>query len=126
MGNERAHEFVNQLDSFRIQVVGSIVSIEDLNIKKVSVLERVLAASKGFLLGANIGLAGVGAVFGYQEMAKAIIPQLILSVAAITLAAANPLLIFGAMAGGGLIQGFLTAKSTKNKIKEEAANRLAA
>ena len=124
--DERANEFVNQLDSLKIQVVGSIVSIDDLNIKKVSVIERLLAASGGFLLGANIGLAGVGAVFGYQEMAKAIIPQLILSVAAITLAAANPLLIFGAMAGGGLIQGFLTAKSTNNKIKEEAAKRFAA
>ncbi|MEA5601025.1 dynamin family protein [Nostoc sp. UHCC 0252] len=124
--DERANEFVNQLDSLKIQVVGSIVSIDDLNIKKVSVIERVLAAGGGFLLGANIGLAGVGAVFGYQEMAKAIIPQLALSLAAIALAAANPLVIFGAMAGGGLIQGLLTAKSTSNKIKEEAAKRFAA
>ncbi|MEH1868011.1 MAG: dynamin family protein [Nostoc sp.] len=124
--DERANEFVNQLDSLKIQVVGSIVSIDDLNIKKVSVIERVLAAGGGLLLGANIGLAGVGAVFGYQEMAKAIIPQLILSLAALTLAATNPFLIFGAMAGGGLIQGFLTAKSTNNKIKEEAAKRFAA
>jgi GTPase SAR1 family protein/gas vesicle protein len=123
--DERANEFANQLDSLKIQVTGGIVSIDDLNIKKVSVIERVLAASGGLLLGANIGLAGVGAVFGYQEMAKAIIPQLIISVAAITLAAANPLLIFGAMAGGGLIQGLLTAKSTNNKIKEDAAKRFA-
>ncbi|WP_445631683.1 dynamin family protein [Nostoc sp. DSM 114167] len=123
--DERANEFVHQLDSLKIQVAGGIVSIDDLNIKKVSVIERVLAASGGFLLGANIGLAGVGAVFGYQEMAKAIIPQLIISVAAITLTAANPLLIFGAMASGGLIQGLLTAKSTNNKIKEDAAKRFA-
>ncbi|NEU73206.1 GTP-binding protein [Hassallia byssoidea VB512170] len=124
--DERANEFVNQLDSLKIQVAGSVVSIDDLNIKKVSVIERVLAASGGFLLGANIGLAGVGAVFGYQEMAKAIIPQLILTVATITIAATNPLMWFAAMASGGVIQGFLTAKFTSNKIKEEAAKRFAA
>jgi GTPase SAR1 family protein len=124
--DERANEFVNQLDSLRIQVAGSIVSIDDLNIKKVSVIERVLAAGGGFLLGANIGLAGVGAVFGYQEMAKAIIPQLALTVGVVILGVTNPLLIFGAMAGGGLIQGFLTTKSTNNRIKEEAAKRFAA
>ncbi|MFP5269952.1 hypothetical protein [Coleofasciculus sp.] len=72
-----ASEFIKQVDDLKLQISGGTVSIDDVGPRKVGVMERVLAAAGGLLIGIGLldfGLAGIGAVFGYQEMAKAIIP----------------------------------------------------
>ena len=71
-------------------------------------------------------MAAIGATFGYQEMLKSIIPQLALSIGTIILVGLNPWVLFPVMAGGGVIQGFITSKSTSHKVKEEVGKRFAA
>jgi ribosome biogenesis GTPase A len=118
-------EFLKQVDTLRLEIAGKPISlVDEIQTKKVSAIERVLAAAGGLLIGGNIGLAGMGAVFGYKEMAKAIIPQLLLSVTAL-LVLSNAWVIFPVMAIGGGIQSFFTMKSTNKEIQEEIAKRYA-
>lgn len=123
--DERAATFVDKIDAIRLQVSGSAVSIDDVGPRKVGAIERVLSAAGGFFIG-GIGSAGLGAVFGYQEMAKSIVPQFGLAVLSIMLIGLNPWLLIPIMASGGFIQGLWSAKSTNKKIKEEVSKRFAA
>lgn len=122
--DERASTFVDKIDAIRLQVSGSTVSIDDVGLKKVGAIERVLASAGGLVFG-GFGAAGVGAVFGYQEMAKGLLPQLGLALVALSVIT-NPFALIAVMAAGGFIQGLLTSKSTNKKIKEEVSKRFAA
>ena len=122
--DERATTFVDKIDALRIQVSGSTISIEDVGPKKVGAIERVFAAAGGFFIG-GIGSAGLGAVFGYQEMAKSLVPQFGLALLTIVLAGLNPWILIPVMASGGFIQGLWSTKSTNQKIKKEVGYRFA-
>lgn len=123
--DERATAFVDKIDTLRLEVSGSTVSIDEVGPKKVGAVERVLSAAGGFFIG-GIGSAGLGAVFGYQEMAKSIVPQMGLAILTIVLVGLNPWVLLPVMASGGFIQGLWSAKSTNTKIKEEVGKRYAA
>lgn len=126
--DDRAKNFVSKIDDIKVQVSGSTVIADDVGPKKVGALERVLSAAGGLILGGigGVGMAAIGATFGYQEMLKSIIPQLALSIGTILLVGLNPWVLFPVMAGGGVIQGFITSKSTSHKVKEEVGKRFAA
>jgi GTPase SAR1 family protein len=123
--DERASTFVDKIDSIRLQVSGSTISIDDVGPKKIGAIERVLSAAGGFFIG-GIGSAGLGAVFGYQEMAKSIVPQFGLALLTLVVVGFNPWILLPIMAGGGFIQGILSTKSTNTKIKEEVGKRFSA
>ena len=123
--DERATAFVDKIDTLRLEVAGSTVSVDGVGPKKVGAFERVLSAAGGFFIG-GIGSAGLGAVFGYQEMAKSIIPQMGLAILTMVLVGFNPWVLIPVMASSGFIQGLWSAKSTNTKIKEEVGKRYAA
>jgi len=123
--DEHASTFVHKIDAIRLQVSGSTVSIDDVGPRKVGAIERILSAAGGFFIG-GVGLAGLGAVFGYQEMAKSIVPQVGLAILFSIMLVGNPWLLIPIMASGGFIQGLWSAKSTNKKIKEEVSKRFAA
>lgn len=123
--DERASTFVHKIDAIRLQVSGSTVSIDDVGPRRVGAIERILSAAGGFFIG-GVGSAGLGAVFGYQEMAKSIVPQFGLAILSIMLVGLNPWFLIPIMASGGFIQGLWSAKSTNKKIKEEVSKRFAA
>jgi GTPase SAR1 family protein len=123
--DERASTFVDKIDDIRLQVSGSTISINDVGPKKVGAIERVLSAAGGFFIG-GIGSAGLGAVFGYQEMAKSIVPQFGLALLTLVVVGFNPWILLPIMAGGGFVQGLWSTKSTNAKIKEEVGKRFAA
>jgi len=122
--DERATSFVDKIDTLRLEVSGSTISVDGVGPKRVGAVERVLSAAGGFFIG-GFGSAGLGAVFGYQEMAKSIVPQMGLAILTIVLVGLNPLVLIPVMAGGGFIQGLWSAKSTNTKIKEEVGKRYA-
>ena len=125
-----ASQFVKQVDELRVQVAGSKISPDYVNQKEVTAIERLLAATGGFVIGlANLGLAAEGAILGYQEMAKDIIPHFFLNAGIWVLVAAGilelwiaPLLILVP----GLIKSGFKTKAINNKIKEETGKRFAA
>ena len=123
--DKKTADFVEKVDNLMIQVSGSTVSADNLGLRKIGAVERVLSAAGGFVVG-GVGSAGIGAVFGYQEMAKSIIPQVGIAILTIALAGFNPLFLIPAMASGGFIQGLLSTKSTNKKIKEQVGQRFAA
>jgi GTPase SAR1 family protein/flagellar capping protein FliD len=125
--DERAQNFVNKVDELRFQLSGVSaldVQQEDIGPKKVSALERILSAAGGLFIG-GVGMAGIGAVFGYQEMLKSLLPQIAIAAATVVLVGWNPLVLIPAMAAGGFIQGLITSKAANKKIKEEVGKRFA-
>lgn len=116
--NTKAQEFVRKLDDLRLQITGTSVSPTAVDPeKKVSAIERLLAAAGGFITG-GWGSAALGAVFGYEEMLKSILPQLAIGITTILLVGLNPWVLIPAMMAGGMIQGVFKMKSTNEKIKK--------
>ncbi|EDX74232.1 Dynamin family protein [Coleofasciculus chthonoplastes PCC 7420] len=114
----KAQDFVRKLDDLRLQVSGTSVSTTDVESgKKVSAIERLLAAAGGYIIG-GLGSAALGAVFGYEEMLKSILPQLAIGIATVVLVGFNPWVLIPAMMAGGMIQGMFKMKSTNEKIKK--------
>ncbi|MBD2487194.1 dynamin family protein [Aulosira sp. FACHB-615] len=127
--DDRAKNFVDKIDDIKFQVSGSSVIADDMGPRKVGALERVLSAAGGLVLGGFFlggGMAAIGATFGYQEMLKSIIPQLVLGIGTVVLVGLNPWVLIPIMFGGGVVQGFITSKATTNKVKEEVGKRFAA
>ncbi|WP_088890015.1 dynamin family protein [Leptolyngbya ohadii] len=123
----KAAEFVDQLDELRLRVAGlSVVPVSenDLGKRKISPLERILSAAGGFLIG-GAGSASIGAIYGYEEMLKSLLPQILLSAATIVLVGLNPLVLFPVMAAGGILQGLLSTNSTNKKLKEVVSQKYA-
>lgn len=120
--DQQAVKFLQDIDSLRLQIAPGSFNASTLvdSEKKVSPLERILATAGGFVIG-GVGSAAVGAVFGYQEMLKSIIPQIGLAVGALLLGFTSPFVLIPLLMGGGLVQGFFKMKSTNNKVKETVA-----
>lgn len=120
-------EFVNQVDELRLKVAGlslDSVSEIDLGKRKISALERVLSAAGGFLIG-GVGSAGIGAIYGYEEMIKSLVPQILLAASTVILVGLNPWILLPVMAGGGVIQGLLSTNGTNRKLKEVVSQKYA-
>lgn len=114
----KAQDFVRKLDDLRLQVTGTSVSTTAIDPeKKVSAIERLLAAAGGYIVG-GFGSAALGAVFGYEEMLKSILPQVAIGIVTIVLVGFNPWVLIPAMMAGGMIQGVFKMKSTNDKIKK--------
>ena len=108
--------FLEEMDNVRLKVTGVEVShYEDVQISKK---ERLLSAAGGFLT-AGIGLATIGSIFGFREMLKGILPQLIIGVGIGVLTAFNPIAMFIALFGASFVQSFIKMKATNEKIKRE-------
>ena len=116
----KAGEFVEQLDELRLQVSGMAapaLSEQDIGQRKVSPLERILSAAGGLVVG-GLGSAGIGAVYGYEEMLKSLMPQILIGAATLFFVGFNPWVLIPVMASGGVIQGILSNQSTNNKLKQ--------
>jgi hypothetical protein len=122
--DERGNTFLGKIDAIKFEISGNNVVVENVGPRRVTAVERILAATSGFFVG-GLGSAGIGAVLGYQEMAKSILPQFGLAVLTITLVGFNPLLLIPVMVSGGFFQGLWTAKATNKRIKEDIGERYA-
>jgi uncharacterized protein (UPF0335 family) len=118
----KATDFIKNVDNLRLQIAPD--SFDTSTIfdpeKKVSAVERIIATAGGFVIG-GLGSAAVGAVFGYQEMLKSILPQLGLAIGAIILGFTSPWVLIPLLMGGGLVQGILKMKATNNQVKQTVA-----
>jgi hypothetical protein len=121
-----ATEFIKRIDNLRLEISGvSMSSIEiskqDVGVRSVSAIERVLSAAGGFFTG-GIGSAAIGATFGYQEMLKSIIPQILISVLGIAFLGLNPITLVP-MLVAGIVQGKMMEGGLEKKIKEEVGKK---
>jgi GTPase Era involved in 16S rRNA processing len=123
---DEAREFINRVDNLRLELSGvSISKVEvskgDVGVRDVSAVERIFSAAGGFLIG-GIGAAAIGATFGYQEMLKSLIPQLIIGIVGYIFLGLNPITLVP-MLVAALIQGKLMEGGLGNRIKEEVGKK---
>ncbi|QLE59575.1 GTP-binding protein [Nostoc sp. TCL26-01] len=121
-----ATEFIKRVDNLRLEISGvSIskvnVSKEDVGVRNVSAVERLLSAGGGFLVG-GIGSATIGATFGYQEMLRSLIPQLVIGIVGYVFLGLNPVTLVP-MLVAALVQGKLMEGGLSKKIKEEVGKK---
>ncbi|MEI2579987.1 dynamin family protein [Scytonema sp. PRP1] len=117
--DQRAEAFVKNVEDLRVDLIAGTSASQGTIIyqeAKVSLLERVLATAGGFLFGDAVS-GVIGAVFGYQEMLKSLIPQIGIMVATYAFAGLNPFILIPAIVIGGLVQGAWKVQSTNDKIK---------
>jgi hypothetical protein len=111
-----AEDFEASLGRAQLEL-GINLNNDDLAVTKEgpkTALERILAAAGGFFVSGVAG-ASIGAVFGWREVVKAIVPQITLGLAAAMFSLPLlPVLIIGA-----IIQGGWTTFNLLNRIKEE-------
>jgi GTPase SAR1 family protein len=124
--DSEATEFINKVDNLRLELAGVAISkVEvskgDVGVRDVSAVERIFSAAGGFLIG-GFGAAAIGATFGYQEMLKSLIPQLLIGFAGYFLLGLNPITLVP-MLVAALIQGKMMESGLGNRIKEEVAKK---
>ncbi|MEC4819435.1 MAG: dynamin family protein [Scytonema sp. PMC 1069.18] len=109
--------FEADLKLTRIKLLGAQIPSSELEVAKEgpsNALERTLAAAGGFFL-AGVGGAGVGAIFGWQEVTKLILPHLLALMAASTFGL--PLLPVAIVVA--VFRGGVTALNIIQRVKEE-------
>jgi GTPase SAR1 family protein len=124
--DSEAKEFIDGIDNLRLELSGvSIAKVQvskgDVGVRDVSAVERIFSAAGGFLIG-GLGAATIGATFGYQEMLRSLIPQLIIGIMGYILLGVNPITLIP-MLIAALIQGKLMEGGLTNRIKEEVSNK---
>ena len=124
--DSEAKEFIDGIDNLRLELSGvSIAKVQvskgDVGVRDVSAVERIFSAAGGFLIG-GLGAATIGATFGYQEMLRSLIPQLIIGIIAYILLGVNHITLIP-MLIAALIQGKLMEGGLTNRIKEEVSNK---
>lgn len=115
----RAEEFEANLEKIRFDLSGASFTSEEVGLKEgpKNALERTLAAAGGFLISGFAG-AGLGAVFGWREVIKSIMPQLLLAIAAgIFALPALPHIIIAVLLG--FAQGGVRVHGMGKKIRTE-------
>jgi GTPase SAR1 family protein len=124
-----AAEFIQRIDNLSLEISGldiSSLSIskEDVGVRDISAVERVLSAGGALLMGgvAGIGSATIGATFGYQEMLKSLIPQILIGVAGLIFLGLNPITLIP-MLIAGVVQGKFMEGGLEKKIKEEVGKK---
>ncbi|WP_375490849.1 dynamin family protein [uncultured Nostoc sp.] len=109
--------FEADLKLTRIELLGAQIPSSELEVVKEgprNALERTLAAAGGFFL-AGVGGAGVGAIFGWQEVTKLILPHILAIMAASTFGLPLlPVVIVTAVLRGGV-----TTLNIMQRVKEE-------
>lgn len=122
--DEKAGKFLSQVEKARLDLIGGSPSGSSFNVDevehKISPLERILSAASGWLL-MDFASGAIGLTFGYKEMLKSLIPQLIIGVGSILLVGFNPWVLIPALLSGGLIQGLLKVNATNDKIKRKVS-----
>lgn len=124
--DSEAKDFIDGIDNLRLELSGvSIAKVQvskgDVGVRDVSAVERIFSAAGGFLIG-GLGAAAIGATFGYQEMLRSLIPQLIIGIMGYILLGVNPITLIP-MLIAALIQGKLMEGGLTNRIKEEVSNK---
>lgn len=122
--DEKTKKFADDLEQVRLDMVSSstvALSGNAVNQDKISVMERILAAAGGFLIG-DISSAALGATFGFNEMLKSLIPQFAIAVAVTAIIGFNPVILIPALLLGGGFQAFLKKNSINKKIKDAVGN----
>lgn len=124
--DSEAKDFIDRVDNLRLEISGvSISKVEvskgDVGVRDVSAVERIFSAAGGFLIG-GLGAATIGATFGYQEMLKSLIPQLIIGIIGYIFLGVNPITLIP-MLVAALIQGKLMEGGLANRIKEEVGKK---
>lgn len=120
--NERTDSFERQITALKLDMSGldeSPAITTDLVpgvASPKSSSERILAAAGGWIIGGP-AMAGFGAVFGFDEVVKAFIPQLGAILGAMIIGL--PILPVAIVAA--LVQGGYRTLQLNNRIKEEAA-----
>lgn len=124
--DERAQRFLRDVDHLRLEMHGESEGDDHLTIahEEISALERVISAAGGFVIG-GVGSAGIGALYGYKEMAKSLLPNLAVGTLAILLVGLNPWIIIPALLTTGFLQGLLKAGKAEEKIKVGVADKIA-
>ena len=116
------------LEDFYKDIAAAKTSItgesEDIGVKDVGVMERVLSAAGGALTGCW-GAAAVGALFGWKEMAKALLPNLAILAVASLLGIINPFVIIPLLLASGGFQALFSVKATTQMIKDKTAENIA-
>ncbi|MEA5577831.1 dynamin family protein [Anabaena sp. UHCC 0451] len=121
-----ATEFINKVDNLRLELSGvSISKVEvskgDVGVRDVSAVERIFSAAGGFLIG-GLGAAAIGATFGYQEMLKSLIPQLVIGIIGYIFLGLNPITLVP-MLVAAFVQGKLMEGGLGNRIKQEVGKK---
>ena len=119
--NRMAEDFEADVRRTRIELLGTQVLPDDLGVGNVgpkNALERILAAAGGFFLMGWAG-AGLGAIFGWQEVVDAILPQMMVAFIA-GAAGLLPVLPIVMMVSGS-IQGGLSIGKIIKRVKAETA-----
>lgn len=120
--DERGSDFLDKVDTIKFQISGSNATVKNVGLHRITPIERILSATSGFFV-AGLGSAGLGAIFGYKEMAKSILPQLGIVTLTASLVGFNPIILIPAIIGGGFLQALWTTQSTNRRIKEEIGKR---
>jgi GTPase SAR1 family protein len=118
--DEKARNFVAQVDQARLQIVqGVSVSEVDVEVQgtKVSPLERILAGVGGFVM-MDYGSAAIGGLFGFQEMLKSLIPQIATIVLTTAIAGLNPWILIPAIFASSSVQALIKVNAITDKIKQ--------
>ena len=127
----RATDFENRLSQIRFELTKSdFANLEVKNIGPKSSLERILAAAGGWAVG-GLGAGAVGAVLGYEEMLKALIPNILALLGAmiVGLPVLPVILIVGLITGHkalGNVEKTIREKVTsefQSKLREEGSNQ---
>lgn len=114
-------DFEANLRQTRFELRGTNLEAEDLTVIREGpsgALERTLAAAGGFFIAGFAG-AGLGAVFGWREVAKAILPQ----ITAVLLSSTLGLPVLPVMIVAAILQGGIQAASIVKKLKQEVAKQ---
>lgn len=115
----RAVDFETHLQEAHFSLSGAQFIKEETGdgVGPKNALERILAAAGGFFVG-GIGAGAIGAVFGYQEMLKSLIPNILAIVAALVIG----LPVLPVMLIVGAIFGVKAAKGISGKIRVQVSN----
>jgi GTPase SAR1 family protein len=123
--SDRVDDLLYRIDNIRADLAGvKIADLEHLHGKDIGGLERVLAAAGGFVIG-GAGAALVGGAMGYKEMAKSLIPQILLVVGMIMVGFTNPVTIIPALLVAGIAQGIWKSKGTTSQVVAKVAKEMA-
>jgi len=116
----RAIDFENHLNAAHFTLNGTTFKEVNLNDEfgPKNALERLLAAAGGWFVG-GIGAGAIGAIFGYREMLKSLIPNVAAIIAAIVIG----LPVLPVMLIVGAIMGVSTVSNMGNRIKEKVGER---
>lgn len=125
MGNEvdqSVEQVLQGVDRMRDELAGIDVDQNEIGkAEEVSGLERLLAGVGGLILAGPVGGA-LGGMFGYKEMLKNFAVAVGVCFLAGMIGVTNPLLILGALFGGGIFQGFLKMSSVTGKVKDKVVD----